>query len=649
MIQDSSFNLLSTIVVEDTKNINDQLIRWTTNLPNTNFKKINNLSYSKKLSHLSGQGFYILEGFNHLNHITNEDLIYSINKKIILLIEPNEITINHLNKAKEHNITLLLAKNRDNINTIIVQKEWNSFKQKWSNYLSSKTVRLSQSTQEREQLALEQNIKEATSKKEEVYLKLKQLNQKFRSFIYFISQSESSNHPSDLIDLVIKSSLLPHPIQSLYIFQQQSPNTGIVFSKYGDEIQVFHSTGIPEIYGVHINDNKFKSMICSFLKETINNLTVIPIGKPIKSNQQLLLVFHENSDPQFVDPIINLAPVISISYQKVYNQLLLKKLVKSWNQAFTHINLPLYIFDKNLNLVQGNNNQLLQLASSLAQQYCKSNFTPPQGLDDAIEFEKKLFLPNVIEFKDSKNSLFYLVSLSDITQKHQDYVETIFNQKMAILADLAGHIAHELTNPLSGIIALTQWLSSESNMPAVTKADLIEIEMAARRAEKIIKSLLQFTNQNSTQTSKADLIENIETAILFAKSILRTINLSKAYPKDKCFSNFQPELFQQVIFNLIHNAAQAMDFKGQISINVLQTPTTYMIEIQDNGPGINSEYIDKIFDPLFTTKKRGEGTGLGLSLSKKLIEDWGGRIYAQSELGKGAKFIIQLPNWDTIE
>ncbi len=240
----------------------------------------------------------------------------------------------------------------------------------------------------------------------------------------------------------------------------------------------------------------------------------------------------------------------------------------------------------------------------------------------------------------------------DVTEERRLQKRIVQNEKMAAIGMLAGGVAHEINNPLAGILAFTQILRHSLPETNVAQPDLKEIEEAAKRCKKIVEDLLLFARTPLTEDlHPVDLVETIERLL----PLLR-LQLQQSSPKKVEIETFyqsplhlvmgsSPRL-QQVFLNLIQNAAQSMEEGGKIEIRVLMSsaiPTDIMVEIQDEGCGIKKEHLPKIFDPFFTTKRVGEGTGLGLSISYSIVQDHRGRIEVKSLPGRGSLFRVLLP------
>ena len=140
-----------------------------------------------------------------------------------------------------------------------------------------------------------------------------------------------------------------------------------------------------------------------------------------------------------------------------------------------------------------------------------------------------------------------------------------------------------------------------------------------------------------------DLNKIVQKTLPLLKSATSGFYRNYNFSPDELIVEVDIQLLQQVIFNLVNNACQAMGESGELSIISLKSENKAVLEVRDNGPGISKEIIDKVFDPFFTTKKQGEGTGLGLSLSKSIVESFGGRLVLDQAFVDGARFLLELP------
>ncbi len=230
----------------------------------------------------------------------------------------------------------------------------------------------------------------------------------------------------------------------------------------------------------------------------------------------------------------------------------------------------------------------------------------------------------------------------DITQSRELYLRMLQSEKMGAIGLLAGHIAHELNNPLTGLRSLSQVLIA-TTQDASLKGDLQEIEKATARSQRIIRNLLDFSSEGTQSRRKTTFDEIVEKTAPMLKAVMRLHRQEFNLDTEQDFIEVEPHLLQQVFFNLVNNACQAMKDAGTLSVRSFTEAGKVVLQVEDTGPGIPENIREKIFEPFFTTKKEGLGTGLGLSLTKKIVESFGGEIRLRSEVGKGSVFEVVLP------
>jgi two-component system, NtrC family, sensor kinase len=236
----------------------------------------------------------------------------------------------------------------------------------------------------------------------------------------------------------------------------------------------------------------------------------------------------------------------------------------------------------------------------------------------------------------------------DVTSSRELHGRMVQSEKMAAIGLLAGNIAHELNNPLTGIRSLAQVLLSELEEGQL-KEDMKEVEKAAERSQKIIENLLDFSKGGSEQKQVViSLNEVVRRTLPMLKTAMREHRSEITLSEEECQVRVEPHLMQQVVFNLVNNACQAMYDPGTIEIVTgvrrdEEGRRWCELEVIDSGVGIPAEIIESIFEPFFTTKEKGQGTGLGLSMSRQVIEKFGGSIGVQSQPGSGTRFTVRLP------
>jgi PAS domain S-box-containing protein len=244
-------------------------------------------------------------------------------------------------------------------------------------------------------------------------------------------------------------------------------------------------------------------------------------------------------------------------------------------------------------------------------------------------------------------------AITDITEVKILKEELFQSEKMTLLGKLAGEIAHEINNPLSGLILATQMLNRDCQAGSLEPHELLRelqgIEEDARRCKKFIEKLLGFSRMIPEEKKILNVHDLIEDALLLVQRQAELGNVSIV----KVFSATEPLVWgnsntlQQVIINLVNNAREAISpSPGTVEIRT-RALTTHRrkeaaIEILDTGKGIPPAVTARIFDSFFTTKEKG--TGLGLAVSKRIIEEHGGTITVSNRKEGGASFVLTLPH-----
>jgi len=220
--------------------------------------------------------------------------------------------------------------------------------------------------------------------------------------------------------------------------------------------------------------------------------------------------------------------------------------------------------------------------------------------------------------------------------------------RLASVGELASGVAHEINNPLTGVIGYAHLLLARKDIPKDMRQDIEIINEGAQRVAGIVKKLLAFARQTRPEQRYVNMNELIHTTLDLRAYELASSNIKVALQlaRDLPLTIADPGQLQQVFLNLIINAETEMRLahdKGKLSIKTEQIDNTIRISFKDNGPGIPKENLTSIFDPFFTTREVGQGTGLGLSVCHGIVTEHRGRIWVESEPGKGATFIVELP------
>jgi two-component system NtrC family sensor kinase len=226
--------------------------------------------------------------------------------------------------------------------------------------------------------------------------------------------------------------------------------------------------------------------------------------------------------------------------------------------------------------------------------------------------------------------------------------QLFFSEKMAALGKLAAGIAHEINNPLTTVLSYSECLADELKKNPKQNDDVKMIINETIRIRDIVKNILNFARaSDEAESTEVDVNQEITETVKMVQhqmnfiDIIFNLNMTPGLPKVK----MGKEHLKQIVINILVNASQAMTGKGSITISTQydREKKAVVIRCSDTGPGIKPEDVNRLFDPYFTTKKPGEGTGLGLAVSYGLLEMYGGRIKAESTHGQGATFVITLP------
>jgi signal transduction histidine kinase len=231
------------------------------------------------------------------------------------------------------------------------------------------------------------------------------------------------------------------------------------------------------------------------------------------------------------------------------------------------------------------------------------------------------------------------------------WTQIVQSEKLASLGRLAAGVAHEINNPLTGILLYGNMMLEklEDNNPL--KQHLKYVLEDANRCKEIVKNLLAYSRQNSPSKERFELNSLVQSSLSLIEDhkIFKNISLVKE-PADYSIPIYADKnQLTQVIINLVMNAVDAMDDRGKLTIRTYRDEKAGMacLEVQDTGTGIPQEVISKIFDPFFTTKMPGKGTGLGLSTIYGIVKENNGRISVKETSHEGTTFILELPIKDS--
>ncbi|HEY82646.1 MAG TPA: PAS domain S-box protein [Dehalococcoidia bacterium] len=237
--------------------------------------------------------------------------------------------------------------------------------------------------------------------------------------------------------------------------------------------------------------------------------------------------------------------------------------------------------------------------------------------------------------------------IRDITERKKMQEQLMVTDRLASIGELAAGIAHELNNPLTSVIGFSE-LVLQQDVPADLREDLEVVNREAKRTAEVIRNLLTFAQRHETKKQAVNINHIIKKVLELRAYEQKVHNIEvRAYlAPDLPEITGDPFRLQQVFINIIINAEHFMSEahgRGTLIITSERQGNFVRATFADDGPGIAPENLRHIFDPFFTTKEVGKGTGLGLSICHGIVTEHGGRIWAESVLGKGATFIMELP------
>lgn len=237
--------------------------------------------------------------------------------------------------------------------------------------------------------------------------------------------------------------------------------------------------------------------------------------------------------------------------------------------------------------------------------------------------------------------------IRDISERRKMEEHLVVTDRLASIGELASGVAHELNNPLTGVIGFSELLLKK-NIAEEIKEDLEVINREAQRTAQIVRNLLTFARRHETTKEPVDINQAIQSVLDLRAYEQKVHDIGVVASFDPNLPKITADLFrlQQVFVNIIINAEHFMTEthgRGTLTITTESDGDIIRASFADDGPGIRKENLRHLFDPFFTTKEVGKGTGLGLSICHGIVTEHGGKIYAESALKRGATFILELP------
>ena len=236
----------------------------------------------------------------------------------------------------------------------------------------------------------------------------------------------------------------------------------------------------------------------------------------------------------------------------------------------------------------------------------------------------------------------------DVTEEQSMTRRLIETEKMAAVGQLAGGVAHEINNPLGGILAFAQLMSRDAGRSDPDLESLGLIRESALRCKRIVESLLKFSRHSRVEDRRPfDLSKCVEDAAVLFRAQLKsmpTVELSLGLTDGLPKVYGDPGQLAQVVLNLLQNGLQSLPtLEGKLKLVTGREGDRCFFAVTDTGTGIEEKHLPRIFEPSFTTKAPGEGTGLGLSIAYRIVQDHGGSFHVDTQVGEGSCFTVFLP------
>lgn len=522
--------------------------------------------------------------------------------------------------------------------------------------ITSQNKRLEELTQNLEFL-VEERTKSIESSKDEVAKKLRSL----RQLVAFIKELSLASIVDDWLSSIGGDVREFHGVGVPFLAFTPPNGTRRVITFRGKdlvEVEVEVLTSVSEMRSNNREDQKF---LANLFQRPVASVVAVPLGK--EENSPVLYFEHSLSGEnllKFTDFLHQRLQPMMLSLDRILLEQQTRYASKQWELTFDSLQDPVSIIDLEHNVIRSNKS----FYNLKQKNYCYKIFadrtskcqgcpvekamktgTPQSG---RIHIKNKMF--EVFSFPVGSPPTNFINYYADITNERKLFSRLVQNEKMAALGSLAGNIAHELNNPLTGIRSLAQLLQAEADVhkKPELKNDLSEIEKATERSHKTVKNLLEFSRPASLQDKEiVSINEVINRTLPMLKTALRDHRSDVDLTSDPLNVRVNLQLLQQVVFNIVLNACQAMTDPGQIKISTQliknSNGSDAEIWVQDTGHGIAKDDLEHVFEPFFTTKEIGQGTGIGLSMSKSIIERFGGKILIESTPGTGTTVKVRFP------
>lgn len=526
---------------------------------------------------------------------------------------------------------------------------------------------------------LERLVEERTDHIEQSHNEEKDKYGRLQALVKFIKQMAALNSFEEVLLTFRKEIRRTHKLGDPIFIVDEVEHEMQIYTSAGGRISGHRvaSSQQAQVFGENIETTNVKNWLANELGRPIGRILYFKLiyASDLKLSLAIEFFSSEKEVKEVLDFLSARVQSLAIVAETVLTEQRLRKFSLQWENTFDGINSPIAIVDLDYNLIRSNK----VFSDGYIGRHCYEAFAHSKDTTKEKESCKGCPIHEVVKAHSPQSGRIerggrfyevrsYPIGLSeksdtakitnfvnyyvDVTESRQLYLKLMQAEKISALGLLAGNIAHELNNPLTGLRSLAQVLISEVDANSQLHSDLVEIEKAAARSQKIIKNLLEFTQGGANKLIETHLDELVENTIPLLKTSLRRHRLKLELNTRSVFVRVEPHLLQQVVFNLINNASQAMSSlssAGEILVESWIDDGLVKLRVADSGPGISKNIRERIFEPFFTTKQEGHGTGLGLSTSKSIIESFGGRLtISEHSPLSGACFEIWIPRTNEV-
>lgn len=517
---------------------------------------------------------------------------------------------------------------------------------------------------------LESMVVERTKRAEHSKDEAESQQARMRELVRFIKDLSTLVSVDELMGLMRKELKGFHELRSPalgYMLAERTPRLAFFQGKQAVERKARRVWSTS--HRLRLNDLEDRTYLANEFGRPFVKTLAVPLKRRSASSdgqEAPATLFFEHALPEekvedFLGFIGERAQPLAIALDRILLEDHLKRTSLQWAETFDGIRDPIAIVDVDYRIVRANRHFRAEGFETRCHKIFAGLESPCRGCPAAEALEsgqpkrglikrgERVFEARSypIRLKGDTRATNVINHYVDVTAARDLQSRLVQNEKMAAVGLLAGNIAHELNNPLTGIRSLAQVLLAEIPEGERLRDDVAEVEKAAWRSQKIIENLLDFSRgAPESKQSTVNLDDVVSRTLPMLKTAMREHRVElRLEAGEGGVVRAEPHLLQQVVFNLVNNACQAMQDAGSVTIETatLDSPPRVELRVRDTGVGVPPEMLESIFEPFFTTKSEGQGTGLGLSMSRQVIQQFGGEIRVASEIGKGSEFVVRLP------